>query len=190
MAFIRKMTAQHSLTISESYTADSESPEEEKKRERNPHWRPPNTATAPTPLWSWRTGFVGICIKAHIISSFIFENKLRHLSASATADVPGCHCLKSHRWSTVMYDNMHNLSHISVVWSQRRRLRRRQQGETAQVSLLNRKSLPPLGGKNTANQNRFLGTHAALRSQQIALVPIHYKKKTTEENRIGIEVRE
>lgn len=176
MAFIRKMTAQHSLTISEGYTADSESPQEEKKKKRNPHWRPPNTATAPTPLWSWRTGFVGICIKAHIISSFIFEYKLRHLSVSATADVPGCHRLKSHRWSTVMYDNMQNLSHISVVWSQRRRLRRQQRGETAQVSLLNRKSLPPPGGKNTADQNRFLGTHAAPHSQQIALVPIHYKK--------------
>lgn len=34
MAFIRKMTAQHSLTISESYTADSESPEEEKKSKK------------------------------------------------------------------------------------------------------------------------------------------------------------
>lgn len=32
MAFIRKMTAQHSLTISEGYTADSESPQEEKKK--------------------------------------------------------------------------------------------------------------------------------------------------------------
>lgn len=45
-------------------------------------------------------------------------------------------------------------------------------GETAQVSLLNRKSLLPLWGE-TADQNSFLGTHAAALLQQMALVPIH-----------------
>lgn len=93
-----------------------------------------------------------------------------------------------------MYDNMQNLSHISVVWSQQWRRRRQRRGETAQVSLLNRKSLPPLWGE-TADHNSFLGTHAAPLWQQIALVPIHWKKRRRkkalqkERDSIGSEVR-
>lgn len=67
-------------------------------------------------------------------------------------------------------------------------------GETAQVCLLNRKSLPLLWGE-TADQNSFLGTHEAALWQQMALVPIHWKKqeeKTAQKERdwIESEVRE
>lgn len=158
VAFIRKMIVRHCLTICADHTTQTWT-QKALRRIKN-GIRTEHTATTPTLLWSQRTGFVGICIKADISSSFICGYKLHHLSASANANIPCCRRLKSHRWSTVMYDNMQNHSHISVVWSQQWRRRRQQRQETAQVSLLNRKSLPPLWGE-TADQNSFLGTHAA-----------------------------
>lgn len=136
--------------------------------------------TSPTLLRSQMRGFVGICIKADISSSFICEYELRHLSMSANASGPCCHRLKSHRWSSVMYDNMQNLSHISVVWSEQWR------GGSTGVPFEQEIPFPAVGGNSRSEQ--YPGHPRSSALLLIALVPFHWKKtrkNTTEVKRLN-----